>query len=111
MSDEETKHAGMTRLAFIKASAGAAAGVAAINVPGAAAAARDEEAGVATSPSTRTPREPVVAYVRSAKHGEVTIVSGTHETTYRDRALVRRLLRAARRHSKLRGGGKDVLAS
>jgi hypothetical protein len=111
MSDEETKGAGMTRSSFFKASAGTAAGVAAISVPGAAAVAAGEMAGVATHPSTPTPREPVVAYVRSAKHGEVTVVSGTHERTYRDRGLVRRLLKAAPRHSGPRGGGSDVLAS
>ena len=38
MSDKETEDRGMTRLSFIKASAGAAAGVAAISVPGAAVA-------------------------------------------------------------------------
>jgi hypothetical protein len=110
MSDERTEGSGMTRLSFIKASAGAAAGVAAISVPGAAARSR-EEAGVETHPSSSTPREPVIAYVRNEKRGEVTLVSGTKETTYRDRALVRRLMAAAPRHSKRKGGGSDVLAS
>src|SRR4029077_2433733 len=90
MSDERTEGGGMTRLSFIKAGAGAAAGVAAISVPGAAAARSREEAGVETHPSSSTPREPVIAYVRNEKRGEVTLVSGTKETTYRDRALVRR---------------------
>ena len=37
MSDERTEGGGVTRLSFIKASAGAAAGAAAIGVPAAAA--------------------------------------------------------------------------
>jgi len=99
MSDEKTEGTGMTRLSFLKASAGAAAGVAAITVPGAAAAA-GEPAGVPTHPSARTPREPVVAYLRHAGRGEVTVVSGTREITYRDRALARRLMKAAPRHAR-----------
>ena len=110
MSDEKTKDAGMTRLSFIKASAGAAAGVAAVGVPVGAAASSKEEVGVPTKPSTPTPPEPIVAYVRNAERGEVTVVSGTSEMTYRDRALARRLLKAAPRHST-KGGGTDVLAS
>lgn len=38
----------------------------------------------------------VVAYIRDAKVGEVTVLWGENETTYRDRALARRLQRAAR---------------
>ena len=45
--------------------------------------------------SAAVPEEPLVAYVRDAKRGEVTVTSGTSERTYRDRALVQRLLRAA----------------
>ena len=111
MSHKRTEDGGMTRLSFIKASAGAAAGVAAISVPGAAARSREEEAGVHTHPSSPPPREPVVAYVRNAERSEVTVVSGTKEKTYRDRALVRRLLAAAPRRSMRKGGGSDVLAS
>jgi hypothetical protein len=110
MSDKESKRTGMTRLSFFKASAGAAAGAATIGAPSAIAAAT-EEAAVATRPSTPTPREPIVAYVRNVKRHEVTVVSGTHEITYRDRALVRRLVKAAPKHSNTRGGGRDVLAS
>ena len=99
---KKTEDGGMTRLSFIKASAGAAAGVASISVPGAAALKR-EHAGVPTHPSSPAPREPVVAYVRDAARGEVTVVSGTHEMTYHDRALARRLLKAAPRHSTRKG--------
>ena len=58
MSDERTEGGRVTRLSFIKASAGAAAGVAVVGVPAAAARSR-EEAGVETDPSSPTPREPV----------------------------------------------------
>jgi hypothetical protein len=62
------------------------------------------------SPSP-TPREPVMAYVRDAERGEVTVVSGTGETTYRDPMLVKRLLDASAPHqSVVIGGGADVLA-
>ncbi len=92
MAAEKTGASGVTRLSFIKASAGAAAGVAAVGVPAAVARSRD---GVETEPSSPTPDEPVTAYVRDAKRGEVTVVAGTSEKTYRDRALVKRLLAAA----------------
>ena len=36
-----------------------------------------------------------MAYVHDAKHGVVTVVSGTTEKTYSDPALVKRLLDAA----------------
>jgi len=99
---------GVTRLSFIKTSAGAAAGAAAIGVPAAAALSSDQPAVVA-DPKTPTPPEPVVAYVRDAERGEVTVVAGTSETTYRDRALVKRLLAAAPTTEIANGGGSDVL--
>lgn len=71
--------------------AGIAAG--AVVVP--AAAAEALERGEVTDPSGPPPEEAVVAIVRDAKRGEVTVMSGTSEVTLRDRALVKRLLRAA----------------
>ena len=94
MAAKTNEGSGVTRLSFIKASAGAAAGMAAVGVPAAAAQAQ-EEAGVETEPSTATPEEPVTAYVRDPSRGEVTVLSGTGEKTYRDRALVRRMMAAA----------------
>jgi hypothetical protein len=93
MTDETNERSGVTRLSFIKTSAGAAAGMAAVGVP--VAAARAEEKGIETQPSTPTPPEPVTAYVRDARRGEVTVLSGSGEKTYRDRALVKRLMAAA----------------
>jgi hypothetical protein len=51
-----------------------------------------------------------MAYVHNAERGEVTVMSGTNQTTYRDRALVKRLLSAAPTHGTANGGGIDVLA-
>jgi hypothetical protein len=96
---------GTSRRAFLEGTAGAAAGAAvilaapkvasiALNVPGASAAA--EPKAVVTKPSGPAPYEPVTAYVRNADRGEVTVMSGKHETTYRDPVLVKRLLDAAR---------------
>ena len=77
------------------ASAGAAAGTAAAvaGVPGAAAAALDHPE--VTDPSGPPPEEVVIAYVRDAKRGEVTVMYGSQEITYRDPVLVKRMLKAA----------------
>lgn len=89
----------LTRRSFLKA-AGVATGAAVVVGPsglaGAAGASAAEEPAVPVDPSSTTPAEMVVAYVRDAKRGEVTVLWGENETTYRDRALARRLLRAAR---------------
>ena len=86
----------LNRRSFMKI-AGAATGAAAIAAaPPIARAAMGDGAEI-TEPSTGVPNEPVVAYVRDAQRGEVTVTSGTAEHTYRDRTLVRRLLRAARK--------------
>ncbi len=108
MTDERNSGGGVTRLSFIKAGAGVAAGVAAASVP-AAAVLSGEKKGVVTSPSSSAPKEPVMAYVRDAQKGEVTVLSGTAETTYRDHGLVRRLMDAAPEPSSL-NGGIDVIA-
>ena len=87
----------LSRRSFVKI-AGAATGAAALAAaPPIARAAAGEESAQRTKPTTGVPEEPVVAYVRDAKRGEVTITSGTAEHTYRDRALVKRLMRAAGR--------------
>jgi hypothetical protein len=95
---------GTSRRAFLQGTAGAAAGAAVvIATPKVAAVALERPgAGVpidskplVTEPSGRPPREPITAYVRDAERGEVTVLSGQQETTYTDRALVKRLLDAA----------------
>jgi hypothetical protein len=103
---------GVTRLSFLKTSAGVAAGAAAVAVPAAAltAAASGEQPKAIPEPTTPNPQEPVMAYVRDAKRGEVTVVAGTGETTYRDQALVKKLLAAAPSDAASANGGIDVLA-
>jgi hypothetical protein len=108
MSPDKTEGDGVTRLSFLKASAGAAAGAAAIAVP--AAVTSGDKPSVVGEPSSATPREPVMAYIRDADRGEVTVMSGTNETTYRDPALVKKLLGAAPQDGLVNGGGIDVLA-
>jgi hypothetical protein len=93
---------GTSRRAFLQGTAGAAAGAAAIlATPKVAAIALDSShssvpAAVVTKASGPAPAEPVTAYVRDAERGEVTVMSGKQETTYRDPVLVKRLLEAAR---------------
>jgi hypothetical protein len=78
--------------------AGAATGAAALAAaPPIARAAIGEEDAKRIDPKSAVPDEPLVAYVRNAERGEVTVTSGTTEHTYRDRVLVQRLLRAAGR--------------
>jgi hypothetical protein len=87
----------LSRRSFVKI-AGAATGAAALAAaPPIARAAVGEEGAQRTDPTTGVPEEPVVAYVRDAKRGEVTVTAGMSEHTYRDRALAQRLLRAAGR--------------
>src|SRR5271163_3291687 len=86
---------GTSRRAFLQGTAGAAAGAAvilatpkvaslALDAPGSSVPA--EAKAVAMKPSGPAPHEPVTAYVRDAERGEVTVMSGKHETTYRDPA-------------------------
>jgi TAT (twin-arginine translocation) pathway-exported protein len=89
------------RRTFLKA-AGAATGAAIIGtVPAVAEAASEPSRELVEEPS-KLLAEPVVAIVRDARKSEVTIVSGRRETTYRDRALVKRLLDAAKAHGGVR---------
>ena len=92
----------LNRRAFLQSSAGAAAGAAVIVTgPKLAAAAlhgasATAPAPVITTPSGPPPAETVMAYLRNAERGEVTVMSGTRETTYLDPALAKRMLDAAR---------------
>jgi len=95
---------GASRREFLQGGAGAAAGAALIlATPKVASIALDQPGrGVPTEPraivtkaSGPVPAEPVAAYVHDAERNEVTVMSGKHETTYRDPALVKRLLDAA----------------
>jgi hypothetical protein len=86
-----------SRASFLK-SAGIATGAVVVGgVPAAANAAAEASPVIVLNPSA-LPVEPVVAYVRDAARGEVTIVSGLQETTFKDKALVKRLSKAAQKH-------------
>ena len=107
---------GVSRRSFIKASAGVATGATVLGVPAAAvlgvpAAVAALEGGsdpVEVAPSTAAPAEPLVAYVHDAGKGEVTVLAGTQQATYRDPALVKHLLAIA---PGATSGGSDVIAS
>ncbi len=87
----------LNRAKFVKI-AGAATGAAALAAaPPLARAAMGGDNAESIDPTTGVPEEPVVAYVRDVERGEVTVTTGTTEHTYRDRALVQKLMRAAGR--------------
>ena len=99
----------LSRSSFLK-TAGLATGAALVGgVPTAGAAAEAEPQVVAT-PSL-LPHEPIVAYVRDAAKGEVTVVSGLSETTFKDPALVKRMTRAAQHpaHKPKKKGNGGVI--
>jgi hypothetical protein len=104
VSGEKTNSGQLNRRGFLKNSAAAATGVAVAAAPAAAVMALDGRSGatassqpaaVVTKPSGPAPAEPVMAYVRNAATSEVTVMSGTSETTYKDPVLTQRLLDAA----------------
>ena len=86
----------LSRRSFMKV-AGAATGAAAIAAAPPIARAAMGDGAEKIEATTDVAHEPVVAYVRDEKLGEVTVSSGTTEHTYRDRALVQKLVRAARK--------------
>ncbi len=103
-SDREhgkTSEKGVNRRSFLQTSGGVATGLAVTVVPGAAVAltspaAASARVGDVVHPADEMPSEPVMAYVHNAERGEVTVLSGTVERTYRDPILAQRLLDAAR---------------
>ena len=99
----ESASDGTSRRQFLAGGAGAAAGAAIVaasskvgSVVTLGHGAGSEPAATVTKPSGPPPGEPVTAYVRDAQRGEVTVLSGKKETTYRDPVLVKRLLDAAK---------------
>jgi hypothetical protein len=99
----ESADDGTSRRQFLAGGAGAAAGAAIAaasskvgSVVTLGHGAAPQSAATVAKPSGPPPSEPVTAYVRDAQRGEVTVLSGQRETTYRDPVLVRRLLDAAK---------------
>jgi hypothetical protein len=92
----------VSRGSFLKA-AGVATGAAAITASPVAAALQPN--AVETAPNSPMPHEPIIAIIRDVQKGEVTVLSGKTEKTYRDKVLVKRLLKAAAlNHVGLEGG-------
>jgi hypothetical protein len=77
-----------TRRAFVKNSMAAAAGMTAIG------ALTGETAAAMAEPDA--PTGSVVAYVRDARSGEVSVMAGSKTVKLRDRQLAARIARAAR---------------
>ena len=95
----------MSRRGFLtKTSVAAAAGVAAtvaassglVSVQGLLAATPATPAAPADDSDVTAVGHDVVAHVHNASTGEVSVMVGEHEVVYTDRALVARLLKAAR---------------
>jgi TAT (twin-arginine translocation) pathway signal sequence len=84
----------LSRRSFMKV-AGAATGAAALAAAPPLAKAAVGDGAERIDPTTGVAEEPLVAYVRNVERGEITVTAGTDQHTYRDRALVQRLLRAA----------------
>ena len=66
----------------------------------AGAAVNADPGAIEMAPTMPIPAEPVIAIVRDPGLGEVTVLVGTTETTYRDVQLARRLLKAAHKVSR-----------
>ena len=92
----------LSRRSFLKG-AGVATGAAIIGASPLSAAAESEQAPELVANPSQLPKEPLVAYVRDAQKAEVTLLVGTDEVTYRDPSLVKRLMKAARRHGRASG--------
>ena len=79
--------ADLTRRRFVKDSAGTVAGMTAIGALAAAQAEAHEHAAGS---------EPVVAWVRNPRKGEISVMSGKREVRIRDRKLAAQIVRSAR---------------
>ena len=82
----------LTRRGFVKSSAGTAAGIAAVGV---LAVPASSDASTATD-AHATSSEPVIAYVKDPRKGEIAVMSGDREVVIRDRKLASQIARAAR---------------
>jgi hypothetical protein len=87
----------LTRRSFVSKSAGAAAGVTALGtliaVPAEAQTGRHHRAAHGAEPIGS---DPVVAFVRDPRRGEVSVMAGERRVTIRDRKLAAQISRAAR---------------
>ncbi len=77
----------LTRRGFVKTSAGAAAGLTTLGAL---------EVGEAEAKRHATHSHPIVAWIGNPSDGKITVMSGKHERTIRDRKLAAQLARAAK---------------
>ena len=77
----------VTRRAFVRSSAGAAAGVTTMGVIG---------VGEADAKREAPPAHPVVAWLGDPRDGKITIMKGDREVTIHDHALAAKIANAAR---------------
>ncbi len=92
-----------SRRSFLKTAGVATGAVIVGSVPAAATAAAESAPQIVANPSP-LPHEPLLAFVRDAAKGEVTVVSGLHETTFKDPVLVKRMTKAAHEHPVTKKG-------
>lgn len=76
----------LTRRGFVKTSAGAAAGMSAIGALTVAHVEAEEPAGGS---------EPIVAYIKDPRKGEISVMSGEREVRVRNPKLAAQIARAA----------------
>ncbi len=89
--------AGLSRRRFLQTGvATGAASLGTITLGSGLAAAALAATGIGAAEVAAASGEPVVAYVRDPRKGELNVVVGHHEVSVRDPELVGRLLRAAR---------------
>jgi hypothetical protein len=107
--EDQPERSGVTRRSLIAGSGGVATTLAVTAVAPAAAIAagkHEPKAVEIKKPATAAPKDPVVAWIHDAGRGEVTVVHGEHEHTYRDHALTKRLIAAADSSKAARKGTK-----
>jgi hypothetical protein len=81
-----------SRRAFIRgAGVTAAAATVAVMVPGVASAASKSSSGSAADDGSPAPDGSVVAFVKDAKAGSITVMRGEREVQITDKALARKL--------------------
>jgi hypothetical protein len=86
----------VSRRTFMKQVSVGAAGVAAVGALGMPQASAKGRKADPDEAAADTSSEPVMAFVRDRKRGEVTVLVGHREIVHRDPELVRRLLHAAK---------------
>lgn len=105
-SEVSPKPRGHNRRGFLQNSGGVVGALTVGAMAPAAALALEGTAAAAPAPAVSVPArsealpdEPVMAYVSNSERSEVTVLSGTQETTFYDPVLTRRLLQASRSHT------------